>query len=326
MAANVETMAYYGAMPWHKLGTEVMNLMTADEALEKGGLKWKVTKEKIYFFADGKKLVIPERYATVRDTDHRALGVVGKSYQPVQNADALNFMDALTQTGEAKYETVGALNFGKTVWMMAKIPNGAGADPIEKYLLCTTSHDGTSPVMVTATPVRVVCQNTLNAALRGAKNKFRIRHTTNVDAKIEEARKTLADSLKYFTKLETKFEQMKDKKFTQAQLENLVLKVFKNTEDAAGLSKRQTNSLDGILGEITALTEAGMGVNLPGVKGTAWGAYNAVTEFLDHNTNIKGGKGIAQDEKLMNSVWFGTVAQKTQSAFDNILEMVKLAA
>ncbi len=326
MAANVETMAYYGAMPWHGLGTKVEELMTAKEALVAGGLDWHVTKEKIFFTVDGKKYFVPNKYATVRNTDKRPLGVVGASYQPVQNADALNFMDVLTGSKEAKYETVGSLQFGRIVWVMAKIPNGKGVDPIEKYLLCTTSHDGSSPVMVTATPVRVVCNNTLNAALRGAKNKFRIRHTTNVESKIEEARKTLSESLKYFTKLEDKFDQMKGVKFTQPQLENLVLKIFKNTEDVADLSKRQSKSLDGILGEIVELTEKGAGVNLPGVKGTAWGAYNAVTEFLDHKTVIKGGKGVSAEEKLMNSVWFGTVANKTQEALDNILEMVKLAA
>jgi phage/plasmid-like protein (TIGR03299 family) len=326
MAANVETMAYYGAMPWHGLGTKVEKLMTADECLVAAGLDWKVTKEKIFFTVDGKKYFVPNKYATVRNTDNRPLGVVGASYQPVQNADALNFMDTLTQNGEAKYETAGSLQFGRIVWVMAQIPNGKGIDPIEKYLLCTTSHDGSSPVMVTATPVRVVCNNTLNAALKGAKNKFRIRHTTNVESKIEEARKTLADSLKYFTKLEEKFEQMKGVKFTQVQLENLVLKVFKNTEDVADLSKRQSKSLDGILGEIVELTEKGAGVNLPGVRDTAWGAYNAVAEFLDHKTVIKGGKGVSAEEKLMASTWFGTVANKTQESFDNILEMVKLAA
>lgn len=326
MAANVETMAYYGAMPWHGLGTKVDKLMTADECLVASGLDWKVTKEKVFFTVDGKKHFIPGKFATVRSTDNRPLGVVGASYQPVQNVEALNFMDALTQSGDAKYETAGALQFGRIVWVMAQIPNGKGVDPIEKYLLCTTSHDGSSPVMVTATPVRVVCNNTLNAALRGSKNKFRIRHTTNVQDKIAEARKTLADSLKYFNKIEEKFDQMKEKKFSQAQLENLVLKVFKNTEDAAGLSKRQDTSFGKILDEIIELTEKGAGVDLPGVKGTAWGAYNAVTEFLDHRTTIKGGKLITSEEKLMNSVWFGTVANKTQATLDNILEMVKLAA
>lgn len=328
MAHNVETMAYFGSKPWHGLGTEVLQLMTAEEALKKGGLDWTVEKRKIQTVAEGGKdsIFIPGHYATVRTTDDRPLGIVGKVYKPVQNVEALDFMDALTQSGEAKYETVGALQHGKIVWVMAKIPNGHGVDPVEPFLLCTTSHDGTTPVMVTATPVRVVCNNTLNAAIQGAKNKFRIRHTTNVSDKIAEAKKTLDASLQYFHKANEVFDKMKGEKFTEVQLENLLLKVFKNTEDVAGLTDRQAKSFDGILGDVIRLTEKGMGVDLPGVKGTAWGAYNAVAEFLDHYTPVKGGKGRSGEEVLMNSVWFGTIADKTQATLDNILEMVKLAA
>ena len=325
MAANVETMAYYGEMPWHGLGTKVDKLMTADECLVTAGLDWKVTKEKIFADVHGKRVFIPNKYATVRSTDYRPLGVVGASYKPVQNVDALNFMDALTETGEAKYETAGSLQLGRIIWVMAKIPNGVGPDPVEKFLLCTTSHDGTSPVMVTATPVRVVCNNTLNAALKGAKNKFRIRHTTNVDDKIAEARKTLADSLVFFKKLEVTFDRMKDTKLTNEQLALAISTVF-GAPDEDELSTRQENRLGQIEDKILDLSVSGAGTDLDGVKGTAWGGYNAITEYLDHFTKIKGGKGQTAEEKLMASTWFGTVAMKTQKAFDSILEITKLAA
>ncbi len=324
MAHNVETMAYFGSKPWHGLGTEVMSLMTAKEALTKGGLDWEVEKRKIFADVNGNMVHVPGHFATVRTTDDRPLGIVGAVYKPVQNHEALDFMDALTESGEAKYETVGSLQHGKIVWVMAKIPNGHGVDPVEPFLLCTTSHDGTTPVMVTATPVRVVCNNTLNAAIQGAKNKFRIRHTTNVSDKIAEAKKTLDASLQYFHKANEVFDRMKGEKFTEIQLENLILKVMKNTEDVAELTDRQVRSFEGILGEIITLTEKGMGVDLPGVKGTAWGAYNAVVEFLDHYTDVKSRKGRSAQEILQNSVWFGTIADKTQATLDTILEMVEL--
>jgi len=326
MAANVETMAYYGDMPWHGIGTKVDKLMTADECLVTAGLDWTVTKEKIFAQVDGKKIFIPNKYATVRSSDNRPLGVVGASYKPVQNVDALNFMDTLTESGEAKYETAGSLQLGRIIWVMAKIPNGAGVDPVEKFLLCTTSHDGTSPVMVTATPVRVVCNNTLNAALKGSKNKFRIRHTTNVDDKIAEARKTLADSLVFFKKLDITFDRMKDVKFNEDKLVALVETVFGAPEDGEDLSSRQENRLQKITDKVLELSKTGAGTNLDGVKGTAWGAYNSITEYLDHFTVIKGGKGQSAEEKLVASTWFGTVAMKTQKAFDTILTQAKLAA
>jgi len=327
MAANVETMCYYGAAPWHGLGTKVDHLMTADEALKESGLDWIVAKEKVFFTdKSGKKHLIPGKYATVRNIDQRPLGIVGASYVPVQNIDALNFVDALTETGDAKYETAGSLQFGRIVWVMATIPSNGGIDPVEKYLLCTTSHDGTSPVMVTATPVRVVCNNTLNVALRGSKNKFRIRHTTNVEDKIAEAKKVFADSLKYFKVMDTHFDRLKDKKFTEDQLVLAVKKIFGQDVEDDDLSKRQVTRLDKITDKVIELSQTGAGTNLDGVRGTAWGGLNAVTEFLDHFTNIKGGKGITAEEKLVASTWFGTIQDKTQKTFDVINEMVKLAA
>lgn len=326
MAHEIETIAYYGARPWHGLGIEVLGLMTAQEALVKGGLDWEVEKRKLFADVEGNMVHVPNHFATVRTKDNRPLGVVGNTYQVVQNVDALDFIDALTASGEAKYETVGSLQMGKIVWVMAKVPNVDGVDPVEPYLLCTTSHDGSSPVKVTATRVRVVCNNTLNAALQSSRNTFRIRHTTNVESKIEEARKTLAESLKYFHIAAEVDEKMKNEKFTEEQLAKTVLKVFKGTEDVGDMSDRQVRSYDGILEDIIALTQRGMGVDLPGVKGTAWGAYNALTEFLDHQTAVKGGKGRRAEEVLMESIWFGTVADKNQVALDTILEMVKIAA
>ena len=159
MSHNVETMAYFGSKPWHGLGTEVMSLMTAKEALTKGGLDWEVEKRKLFADVNGNMIHVPGHFATVRTTDDRPLGIVGSVYKPVQNHEALDFMDALTESGEAKYETVGSLQHGKIVWVMAKIPNGHGVDPVEPFLLCTTSHDGTTPVMVTATPVSRVASD-----------------------------------------------------------------------------------------------------------------------------------------------------------------------
>lgn len=325
MAANVETMAWYGDMPWHGLGTKVDKLMTADECLVAAGLDWTVTKEKIFAQVDGKKVFIPNKFATIRSTDKRPLGVVGASYKPVQNVDALNFMDAITETGDAKYETAGSLQLGRIIWVMAKVPTSNGVDPVENYLLATTSHDGTSPVMVTATNVRVVCNNTLNAALKGAKNKFRIRHTTNVDDKIAEARKTLADSLVFFKKMDIHYDRMKNAKFSAEDLAKAVATVF-GAPDEDELSNRQENRLEKITDKVLDLSLNGAGTALDGVKDTAWGGYNAITEYLDHFTAIKGGKGQTADEKLLASTWFGTVQMKTQKAFDTINTMVKLAA
>lgn len=313
-------------IPWRRVGTNVDGLMTAKEALEKGGLDWTVSKHPLYTTYEGKKVLVPGRFATVR-SDGYPLGVVGKSYQLVQNIDALNFMDALTKTNEAIYESTGSFNGGRIVWMTAKIPGAETVDKVDKYLLLTTSHDGSTPVMAAAIALRIWCANQIQAAIRKARNKFRIRHTTNVESKIEEARRTLVGSLKYFHEVEDLYEKMKGVKVTETQLLTLVEKVFASDLVAADdRSNRQNTRLENIQEKVIELSKTGNGTHLPGVKGTAWGAYNAITEYLDHHTTVKGGKGISADEKLINSAWFGTVAMKTQKAFDEVTSLAKLAA
>jgi phage/plasmid-like protein (TIGR03299 family) len=304
--------------------------MTAQEALTKGGLDWTVELQPAKVTYNGKTSVVPGKFVPVRTSDGRPLGVVGASYRPVQNIAALNFMDDIIGRGEAVYETVGNLGNGSLIWMLAKVPNyTVSVDPIERYLLMSTSHNGVSPVMVAAIDFRIWCANQIQAAIRKARNKFRIRHTTNVELKMAEARKAFDGSIKYFNSMDEIFEQLKQIKFTETQLLALVEKVFAadvwTPEDR---SNRQVKRLEGIQEQVVNLSISGMGTDLPGVKGTAWGAYNAVTEYLDHYTTIKGSKknGTSAEEKLLGSQWFGTVGNKTQATFDSITSMVKIAA
>lgn len=313
---------------WNTVGTKVEGLMTAKEALTKGGLDWTVELQPAKVTYNGKTVVVPGKYVPVRTTDGRPLGVVGASYKPVQNIDALNFMDDIIGRGEAVYETVGTLGKGQLIWMLAKIPASYNSvDPIERYMLMSTSHNGISPIMVAALDFRIWCANQIQAAIRKAKNKFRIRHTTNVELKMADARRAFDGSVKYFNEMDVIFGRMKEVKFTQSQLITLVTKVFgAEVGEGETRSNRQVNRLESIQEEIVNLSLNGLGTHLPGVKGTAWGAYNAVTEYLDHHTKIKGGKGASAEEKLLGSAWFGTVGMKTQKAFDTVVEMGRLAA
>jgi len=310
---------------WNRVGTKVDGAMTASEALSKGGLDWTVQMQPAKVTFNGKTSIIPGKFVPVRTSDGRPLGIVGNSYKPVQNVDALNFMDSYIGKGEAVYETVGNIGDGKLIWMLAKMPNTSSAvDPVERYMLMSTSHNGVSPVMLAALDFRIWCANQIQAAIRKAKNKFVIRHTTNVELRMADARKAFDGSLKYFAEMDVIFGQMKEIKFTQTQLLTLVEKVFGATNEDK--SNRQVNRIEAIQEKIVELSLTGMGTHLPGVKGTLWGAYNSVTEYLDHHTKIKGGKGASAEEKLLGSTWFGTVGMKTQKAFDTALEMGKLAA
>ena len=175
MAANVESMFYTRKAPWHGLGVRVEEVLGSKEALIQAGLDWKVEQTDVYA-ASGER--IPGYKANIRDIDRSVLGIVGDRYKIVQNEEAFAFTDGLLGEG-VKYETAGSLAGGKIVWMLAKLPEKyiISGDAIEPYLVFCNSHDGSGAIRVAMTPVRVVCQNTLNLALKGASRVWSARHT-----------------------------------------------------------------------------------------------------------------------------------------------------
>lgn len=177
-----------GKTPWHGLGNVVDSVATAKEALHLSGLDWEVMKVPQYasFFNNGEyhTVEVPDTFATVRNVDNKILGTVKDRYQIMQNQEAFDFMDTVVGEGAAAYHTAGALDGGRKVWILVKLPGEVlvrvkGHDDItEKYGLLYNSHDGKTMAALKVTPVRVVCQNTLNLAMRGG--AFNIRHTQNM--------------------------------------------------------------------------------------------------------------------------------------------------
>ena len=201
MSANVETMFSVRETPWHGLGRIVMDAPASREALELAGLDWQVESRNIY---SGTGAMIPGYRANVRSTDEAVLGVVSDRYRIVQNEEAFQFTDDLLGEG-VTYETAGSLQGGKKVWMLAKLPEKyiIAGDEVTPYLVFFNSHDGSSGVKVAMTPVRVVCQNTLNLALGTAKRIWTARHTENVLLRVQDARETLGRNLEIKQKIES---------------------------------------------------------------------------------------------------------------------------
>ena len=189
MPANVETMFSVRETPWHGLGRIIMDAPASREALELAGLDWQVESRNIY---SGTGSMIPGYRANVRSTDDAVLGVVSDRYRIVQNEEAFQFTDDLLGEG-VTYETAGSLQGGKKVWMLARLPRKylIAGDQVVPYLVIFNSHDGSSGVKVAMTPIRVVCQNTLNLALNTAKRSWTARHTENVLLRVQDARETL---------------------------------------------------------------------------------------------------------------------------------------
>lgn len=141
------------------------------------------------------------------DTD-TVLGVVGKDYHIVQNRDAFSFFDSIVGGDGILYETAGALGNSERIFITAKLPDyiRVGKDDlIEKYLFLTTSHDGSGSITAAFTPIRIVCANTLNAAMQSKTNTVRIRHTSNAKDRLEQAHKVMGISDQLGANLEEVF-------------------------------------------------------------------------------------------------------------------------
>jgi phage/plasmid-like protein (TIGR03299 family) len=285
MAHNIEvrdgkaSIAFAGETPWHRLGQKLPAAFDAASALKHGGLNFTVEKVKIQT-CDG--LEIPNRFALRRTDTKDALGIVTDFYKPMQNRDAFGFFDGIFGKGKARYEVAGVLGKGEKVWLLAKL-NGEFSvgkeDTVGKYLLLTNGHDTNEPIRAKFTPIRVVCQNTLTAALTRTGNEIRIQHIGNVPAKLELAGKLMKQAGIYYDELQATFNGFLKFKIKTNVLRGYALRVLPDKpvkwETASAPIKSHIQSIE-------RNHEAGRGADIKGVRGTLWGAYNAITEFVDH--------------------------------------------
>ena len=206
MPANVETMFYVREAPWHGLGVRVESALNSEDALVMSGLNWNVIQKPI-MTASGN--LITGYRANIRDSDNRVLGVVTDRYRVVQNSEAFAFTDALLGEG-VKYETAGSLQDGKKIWILAKLPDKyiIEGEQIDPYLVFSSSHDGSGSIKVAMTPIRVVCQNTLNLAMSTARRSWSTIHIGNLAAKMDEAHNTLLLAEKYMGRLGMEFSRL----------------------------------------------------------------------------------------------------------------------
>lgn len=220
MPALVESMFSTRVTPWHGLGKIVAEAPTSEDAIHLAGLDWDVVQQKIYL-EDGTE--IKDAYANVRSTDNKPLGIVGNRYQIVQNVEAFSFTDSLLGEG-VKYETAGSLKDGKTIWLLAKLPDKYEilGDKIDPYIVFTNTHDGTGSVKVAMTPVRVVCNNTLNMALHSATRTWTTRHTGDINKKLTDAQNTLQLAQNYMNETKVLFEKLNTVKMNDILLHRVI--------------------------------------------------------------------------------------------------------
>ncbi len=281
MPANVESMFYVRETPWHGLGTRVMEAPSSKDALRTAGLNWQVLQEPIY--TDGEESPIEGYKANVRDLDRKVLGVVSDRYRIVQNQEAFAFTDELLGEG-VRYETAGSLQGGKKVWLLARMPHEyiISGERITPYLVFFNSHDGSGAVKVALTPIRVVCQNTLNLALSTAKRSWSMVHTGNIQGKMQEARETLFLAQKYMDHLGKEFEALRKKKLTDKQVKEYI-EILLPMED--GSSPQQRKNTERLRQDMKLrYFEA---PDLKEVGNNAYRFINAVSDFATHSNPLR---------------------------------------
>lgn len=275
MAAEVETIFYTREKPWHGLGTRVAESPSSADALRLAGLDWTVEQENVLTqFQE----VIPGYKANVRNTDRKVLGVVTDRYKVVQNTQAFEFTDTLLGEG-VRYETAGALQEGRKVWLLAHLPHEyiIYGEKISPYLVFSNTHDGSGSVKVAVTPIRVVCNNTLNLALATAQRSFSMVHTGDIKEKMKEAKDTLFMADQYMQELGKEFEELRRKKLSDHDVKSYIERLLP-LEDAS--SVQQMRNVKKLREDMQRRY-----FDAPDLKDVGRNAYrfmNAVSDFATH--------------------------------------------
>jgi phage/plasmid-like protein (TIGR03299 family) len=314
-------MAYANEVPWHGLGVKVSEKMTPEQMLKAAGLDWTVSKQPIFRKVNGKVEAIDGQFALCRDSDNAFLDIVGSTWKEFQNKDGMEFFKKWVKAAKMTLETAGSFWGGKYVWVLAKIgkdfdvgPKGK-SDKVESYVLFAIPHQHGKAVLALHTLVRVVCWNTLNAALGGSwrsagkrEGVFRMPHSChwNEDMKAK-AEQTLGLAIAQTEEFEQAARLLSKKKVGKPEkVDEYFFEVLKFDP------KKGTKKKDGSVREPLMLPKFRQAlISAPGAaeaEGTWWGALNAVTYVIDHQS------GRERDTALKNA-WLGHLAGVKRRAF-----------
>lgn len=310
----------FAAPAWHNLGTVLNNPINTADALQQGGLNYDVLKlPNIHCLPNGEELISEDSFFTVRTDVNKVLGSrLGKDYAVMQNIEALNVVDEILQSGTATIETAGAIDEGRKVFICLKVNKDiivGSDDTVKQYVLIANSHDGSLAITAMPTNIRVVCNNTLTAALRNSQDKIKIRHTINADSRLAEAARILKLMGNNTAANEDNYNEMAATIISKEQMFNYFGNVFCTPSEIADLqrgekaakvlSSRKQNILTDVLN--FAVKGQGQAMSMKGNDLTMWTAYNAVTGYVTR-------KKYSSASDRANSMLFGAAADTIESA------------
>ena len=287
-----------------------------------------------------RSLLIDKTMATMRTDTNKSLGIVSEKYGIVSNESAFKFVDMFCSGKFADrdntpvIETCGVLGNGERVFVTAKFPQPIVVDAkrddlIEMYVIFTTSHDGTGSVRCLCSPVRVVCNNTLNLALKNNIGRIAFRHSSNVMSRLdllneenaEFAYKTMNMADLYTKEFKEAYDHLRNIKLGERDLDNILAeitladdakKAFLETGNIYhdDVKTRGRNIFLGIKDNLYS------GVGQDGLEtGTAQWLLNGITSYYQNVQNFK------DDETKFDSIMDGNVSKKVQKAYDMMLEV-----
>lgn len=315
------TMVFAGQTPWHGLGVKLPANATWEQIAQLGGF-YNVEKRDVQVVGGG---VIAGKKALVRTDTNAPLAVVSDSYCVVQFEDVAKTIVEAAQGVDAIFHTAGLLgDEGSRGWLLAELPKiirvKGDESEIRPYLLGTAAHDGHNGVLIKNVATRVVCQNTLGAAL-GEDSKFNvsIHHTTNASKRLDEARKAFSLLVQGMDEFEAMANMLASQRFTDRQMQRTIddllpLKMNEETGKAEEAGKLLADKRE----RVQALFTTGTGITA-GIRGTAWAAFQAWTEFADHHRVVRGDDNGA---KRLESIWLGRAADMKTDALASITSAI----
>jgi phage/plasmid-like protein (TIGR03299 family) len=262
-----------GIVPWHGIGAVLDDVLTSEDAIREARLDWRVNQIPVYTATNWAES-ISGYVANVREDTNEVLGIVGERYQVAQNRDVFAFANELIDSNEAQcsYETAGSLFNGRRVFMLINMPKGRIVDDeYQPYLCLSNSHDGTLALQVFLTGIRVVCNNTLQAALNSAKRKISIRHLSSMETRKEEALRAMGAASKYFHDLEVFASELAGKKVNIAKVLD---RLFPASNAMSTRQVKANLEMKELIKTILQQKD-----DLQNFKGTAWGAYQAIADY-----------------------------------------------
>lgn len=289
MAHNLDTNTEVGGaaffsvrLPaWHSLGNIIQHAPSKEEAMTLAGHNFRVEKRPVY---DEDMRKIENYNRTIRlDRPELTLGVVTDAWEPIQNEEAYDVAEAMLGTNEVVLETGGTIDEGRRIFLTAKLDKTLyiGGEALAPYFLITLGHNGRHALKALCTPTRVVCQNTLQMAVDGARDSYSFRHTKGYDACIGEAKNALGLVKKYYETYEERANRLLAEAFSKVQFTSLVETLVPIAEDAVARTKTLAEQKRA---DIIACYGAD---DLNDIRETKWGAFNAIADFSDHHRTIK---------------------------------------